>query len=420
MKMNCIRTRCRCRLLQRWLVREPSCESQQNLFSSWILGITLSLLFFGAQSNADAQFTILHNFGAGSGIEPAGSLVLAPDGSLFGTTFSKLGDNSNYPSGTVFQWKPQGVLEIIRSFPDKRRRSAGAPLLLYNGGLIGVTPATNESDGILFHLSYSKASQGWSIGLWHKFGDDTVPNDGENPNPPVIVGSDGDLFGTTIYGGRYGSGAIYKINPANHEVRILHSFMQDTGFPTAGLILAKDGNYYGTTGGLVASTIYMMTPDRTVITLYRFTDFSRNLSQLIQANDGNFYGTTGFAPSGPTRYGIVFKMTSDHVVTILHRFGQGQDGAGPAGSLVQGPNGNLYGMTGGGGKGANLGGDGVIYELTTDGSSYTILHYFGDGTVPNDGNFPSGALTVGTDSNFYGTTFFGGTANGGILFKLSP
>jgi uncharacterized repeat protein (TIGR03803 family) len=85
-------------------------------------------------------------------------------------------------------------------------------------------------------------------------------------------------------------------------------------------------------------------------------------------------------------------------------------------AVVQGPNGNLYGVALAGGTTNG----GVLFEISTDGSSYTILHKFGDGSVPNDGIAPSGPLLVGSDKNLYGETSSGGTANQGIIFKFSP
>lgn len=171
-------------------------------------------------------------------------------------------------------------------------------------------------------------------------------------------------------------------------------------------MLAKDGNYYGTTMSVYGG-IFEMTPDGTVTEIYTFTAGWPNA--LIQGTDGNFYGTTGSITDG-----VVFKMTSDHVVSVLHTFGQGTDGQ-FAGGLVQGPTGNLYGTTGLGGSADQ----GTIYEITTDGSSYNILHNFGDGSVINDGNNP-GPLVVGSDNNLYGTTSIGGVSNNGTVFKISP
>ena len=81
------------------------------------------------------------------------------------------------------------------------------------------------------------------------------------------------------------------------------------------------------------------------------------------------------------------QITPSGVATILHTFGQGTDDRGISGAVVQGPNGHLYGMTPGGGTA----GKETIFEMSTDGSSYTVLHNFSDGTLPQDGNRPVGA-----------------------------
>jgi len=172
-----------------------------------------------------------------------------------------------------------------------------------------------------------------------------------------------------------------------------------------------------------------MTPDGTFTTLYTFTDHSTNLT-LMQAGDGAFYITTQFTHIGSNRYGALFKMTgkpSSVKVKLLHSFGNGNDGKFPDGPVVIAPNGNLYGETSGAGTGTDSGGDGIIYEITTDGSNYTIVHNFNDGSIPNDGISPVGGLTVGADSNLYGATAQGGAYGRGqglfgwgTLFKLSP
>jgi uncharacterized repeat protein (TIGR03803 family) len=171
------------------------------------------------------------------------------------------------------------------------------------------------------------------------------------------------------------------------------------------LLLATDGNFYG---GTYEGQIFKMTPDGTVSAFYTFSSTADSLNgPLIKGSDGNFYGTAG---------GVVFQLTPDATLTILHTFGQGTDGKGSIGAVAQGPNGNLYGL-------CNLGGtagDGTIYEVSTDGSSYTVLHNFGDGSVPNDGQNPEGSLLLGADNNFYGVTDFGGSAGKGTIFKVSP
>jgi uncharacterized repeat protein (TIGR03803 family) len=112
----------------------------------------------------------------------------------------------------------------------------------------------------------------------------------------------------------------------------------------------------------------------------------------------------------------VFKLTPNASLTILHTFGQGTDGLAPLGAVAKGPNGNLYGLCQAGGTA----GQGTIYEISTDGSSYVVLHNFGDGSIQNDGQGPVGRLLLGVDNDFYGVTFQGGTANRGTIFKVSP
>jgi uncharacterized repeat protein (TIGR03803 family) len=101
--------------------------------------------------------------------------------------------------------------------------------------------------------------------------------------------------------------------------------------------------------------------------------------------------------------------------SILHLFGQGSDGTFPVGTVVQGPNGDLYGVTSRGGTA----GSGILFEVSTLGV-YTILHNFGDGSIPNDGSGPQGTLIVGKDKNLYGTTAGGGKAGLGTVFKFTP
>jgi uncharacterized repeat protein (TIGR03803 family) len=110
-------------------------------------------------------------------------------------------------------------------------------------------------------------------------------------------------------------------------------------------------------------------------------------------------------------------MTPGFAVSTLHSFpvNNQTDGTFPTG-LVLGANGNLYGLTIRGGTT----GSGTVFELSTDGSSYTILHNFNDGSVPNDGQLPADRLVVGSDNNLYGVTESGGSADRGTIFRISP
>jgi len=210
--------------------RQLFCRLRRR-FSTWsLVSVTLSIFYVSALGNAGAQVTILYSFGSGQpteGVGPGGGLILAANGSFYGATGEQLGNvGSMFPAGTIFQFEPTtGEITYLESFPDQGPHiSPETPLLLFKGGLIGVTYGTNKSHGIIFDLSSSG-----NLDLWHKFGKGDPFDDGRNPLAPLIVGPNGHLYGVTNGGGRYNYGAFYKLNPATREVTIVYSL------PPAGL-----------------------------------------------------------------------------------------------------------------------------------------------------------------------------------------
>jgi len=194
------------------------------------------------------------------------------------------------------------------------------------------------------------------------------------------------------------------------------------------LVQGRDGNLYGTTSGgstnSTAGTVFRMTPDGTLTTIYNFcsqancADGHTPVAGLVLGTDGNFYGT---ASSGgdlscgyPYGCGTVFKITPAGALTTLHTFtGQG-DGAGPFAGLAQGRNASFYGTTG------SEGGDGTVFKITPSGM-LTTVHFFGR----PDGLWPISGPALGIDGNFYGTTSGGGTSSNcndgcGTVYKMTP
>ena len=236
---------------------------------------------------------------------------------------------------------------------------------------------------------------------------------------PLVLGKDGNFYGTAL-GGDYNRGVIFKLTPAAVE-SVVHSFHPSTGDggEPSGLILGSDGNFYGTAiagGTNNAGTVFKMTPDGTESVLYSFKGFPSDSawpSGVSQASDGNFYGTSDFG--GPNNKGTVFKVSPSGIETVLYSFGSvANDPAGGFSTLVEGDDGNFYGVSGSGGT-SNLG---AVFQITPEGI-LTLVHSFTGGS--NDGNVGLGSgLLKGSDGNFYGIASGHGPNGGGIVYKLTP
>src|SRR5215469_14469842 len=163
------------------------------------------------------------------------------------------------------------------------------------------------------------------------------------PTWPLVQGMDGNLYGSTSYGGTGNQGTIFRITPAGSLTTL-------TGVSYAHVtVQASDGNFYGTTpygGSLQLSTLHNF------CSLKSCADGQYPYGGVIEATDGNFYGTT--AGGGTNNYGTVFKITPAGVLTSLVSF----NSVGLAGTgVIEGTDGNFYGTTSNGGSM----GDGTIF-----------------------------------------------------------
>lgn len=271
-----------------------------------------------------------------------------------------------------------------------------------DGNFYGTTQyGGDESFGVVF-----KISAGGAFTLLHSF---TGVGDGEWPHGGLTIGNDGNFYGTTWYGGTYGFGTVFKIN-SNGALTTLYYFtsLSDRGNPTGSLALGTDGNFYGATeyGGGTLFQISTSGTMPTLNTLYHFTSGNggqRPQAGLVQGSDGEFYGTVLFAS--------VFKISTSGVLTNLYTFSGGDDGFQPYGTLVQGNDGYFYGTTVNGGTN----GHGTVFNVSP-GGSFTSLYSFTGGF---DGSAPYGGLVQGRDGNFYGTTYGGGMNSLGTVFQIT-
>jgi uncharacterized repeat protein (TIGR03803 family) len=142
------------------------------------------------------------------------------------------------------------------------------------------------------------------------------------------------------------------------------------------------------------------------------TDGGGPYGHLVIGNDGNFYGVTYWG--GTYGYGTIFKITPAGVYTVLHHMNSTPDGGYFRNSLVKGSDGNFYGITYSGGT-YNYG---AIFRITPAGN-FKVLHHM---NLHPDGGYSWSTLTEGEDGNFYGVTNSGGenTNNYGTIFKITP
>src|ERR1017187_409046 len=279
--------------------------------------------------------------------------------------------------------------------------------------------------------------------ILYRFG--SSPTDGFDPQAGLVQGSDSNFYGTTYAGGTGngcsdGCGTVFRISPSGTYTS-LYSFGSflcfyssfgifpcDGAEPLAGLVQGSDGNFYGTTsgGGEGATgncpeggcgTVFRISPSGTFTSLYSFAGYPNDGAQpqagLVQGSDGNFYGTTAGGGTNSCYCGTVFRISPSGTYTSLYSFGGSpNDGANPEAGLVQGSDGNFYGTTYDGGS-TNCStiygaGCGTVFRISPSGTETTLYSF---GSSPTDGVNPQAGLVQGSDGNFYGTTFAGGVTS---------
>ena len=291
-----------------------------------------------------------------------------------------------------------------------------------DGNFYGTTNGAGaHNGGIVFKMTPSG-----TVTVLYSFCAQPNCTDGNAPDAGLALGSDGNFYGITTSGGAVGDGTVFKISPSG-DFTLLHSFMGSDGAePNGTLLLASDGNFYGTTtsqGSNHGGTLFRINSSGTFTTVYNFCtlgachDGSGPFGGLMQGTDGYLYGTTTSGGTG-FLYGTVFKMTLNGVLTTLHSF-VSSDGSTPQGKLVQASDGNFYGTTTSGGNAqACTFGCGTIFKITSSGT-FTPLHNF-EGT---DGSFVIAGLIQASDGKLYGTAGRGGNAQNcntcGTIFNIT-
>jgi uncharacterized repeat protein (TIGR03803 family) len=375
------------------------------------------VLAIGAVPAAQAQTeTVLYSFVPTEGLPPYpyAGVVRDAKGNLYGTTCYG-GLNSK---GTIYKLSAKGVQTVLYTFagqPDGAN-PIGALLLDSSGDLYGTTSAGGINNvGTVFEL----APDGTETVL-HNFADDGV--DGWGPWATLLHDTNGNLYGTTQYGGSNGEGTVFELAPNGNET-ILHNFASspiDGYFPNAELVRDAKGNLYGTTyagGANGVGTVFKLTASGEETVLYSFVNDGYNGYQpsagLVRDGKGNLYGTT--LNGGLLADGTIFELTKKGVEIVLCSL-DGNGGSHPYAALIRDSKGNLYGTAAGGGIGGQEG-YGSVFKIVPNGTE-VVLHIFTGGS---DGGYPyRAALAKDSKGNLYGTTTYFGASTAGTLYKVVP
>lgn len=332
--------------------------------------------------------TTLYSFQAGTdGIYPNTSLVLDGAGNLYGTTvYGGTGDCLGTGCGIVFELTPPTnggpwTETILYSFQGGADGSVptGGLILDRSGSLYGTTGLSGDlalcsgaGCGTAFELS--SVAGAWTLTTLHTFLGGT---DGSYPSG-LTMGSGGDLFGVTTFGGSAGLGTIYELYPSSGgwAEKILYAFPGNGGRghnPVSPLVFSSQGYLVGTAQGGNANgccgEVFALVPhaggEWSEVVAFRFTnqDGGNAIAPPTPVFDshGNLYGTGG---GGKYKSGVAYqlKRANGVVKETYYSFCATTgcpDGAGPESGLILDSSGNLYGTTIMGGLGY-----GVVYEIT--------------------------------------------------------
>ena len=234
---------------------------------------------------------------------------------------------------------------------------------------------------------------------------------------PLVLGRDGQLYGTSG-GGRHGKGTVFRLTEQGKR-QVLHHFAGPDGEAPLGLVQASDGGLYGVTnrgGAFNDGTVYRIEPTGEFRTLHAF---QRGVASggwpraaLMASRDGSFYGSTSLG--GPAGAGAIFRMSAEGQLTWLHWFDPAlKEGSGPSGRLIEARDGLLYGTTVGGGKR----GHGTVFSLQRTGELRTLHSFDFNGT---DGHHPDTGVTEGPDGLLYGVAEGHRLNRRGLIYRLPP
>ena len=338
------------------------CPQHPSLMAEGRDGNLYGITTFGGNNNVGTIFRItpsgsytqLYSFDTVHGSTPVGGLLLGLDGNLYGTTE----EGGAYGFGNIFRITPAGAFTVMHSFTGDSTKDGGFP----------VSPLMIGSDGAMYGTTHPGiAFRITTAGVLTRIA--TTPSESFGP----LLLKNGAYYGTTEFAGATQNGSIYRISGSTST--IVHSFSGPDGqFPIGGLVEGSDGNLYGTTtaGGTEnAGVIFKITPAGAYTVLYNFSSKLpltgyQAYAGLIAGNDGNLYGATIWG--GASGYGVIFEITTSGAYSVLTSF-DAQQGDGAYATPIQHTNGAIFGLTKRGGALS----DGTIYGFKTGLPTFAML-----------------------------------------------
>jgi uncharacterized repeat protein (TIGR03803 family) len=287
-----------------------------------------------------------------------------------------------------------------------------------------------------FGTVWKYTSGGGLTQLFNFSGSSSPSNNGDRPMSPLLIDSQGNLYGTTFDGGNNfsgegtGYGTLFKLSSSGQFAE-LHQFSGPEGAnPIGAVLLDSAGNLWGTTydGGTGWNppntsgygTIFKYSSGTvTNPALFNITD-GENIQGGMATDGTSYYGTT--YQGGANSFGTLFRYNSaTGQLTTLFNFNRNPNGGYPLADVLYDGKGNLYGTTygGGGHSSASNACCGTVWKYSLSSGTLTTLVSFDGDTVPADGISPQGGVTLDANGNIFGTTQQGGSFSDGIVYKYS-
>lgn len=244
-----------------------------------------------------------------NGSFPYSELTLGADGNYYGTTYQGGAGRTDYTfrPGEVFRITSSGALSRVYSFTNGLDGGfpASGPILGSDGNFYGMTSQGGvSSNGTVYQITANGTFR--SLVSFNQ-------TNGSLPLAELVQDVAGNLYGTTATGGAYNYGTVFRMTPAG-LVTTLYSFGcgADGSYPAAALLMGSDGNFYGTTaygGAYGYGTVFRMAPGGPLTTLVTFNGYAgaNPLATLTQDVDGSLYGTT--QNGGASDVGVIFHLS---------------------------------------------------------------------------------------------------------------